>query len=83
MNEPGYGALIKFKNDFFRLQIINDRGLLEIDISSLHGVEQFRGIEIFNALLLLEENNNVSESERKKILGTRLDYTGQSDFLLE
>ena len=79
---PGMGALIKFKNDSFRLQILNDRGLLEMDISSLHGEEQFRGVEMFNSFLRLETNKNLNESKRKIILGTRLDYVGQRDFLL-
>jgi len=83
MERPGMGALIKFKNDSFRLQIINDRGLLDMDISSLHGGEQFRGVEMFNLLLRLENNSGLSESDRKEILGTRLDYIGQRDFLLK
>jgi hypothetical protein len=77
------GALIKFKNDSFRLQIINDRGLLEMDISPLHGDEEFRGVEMLNSLLQLETYKNVSESAKKKILGTRLDYVGQRNFLLD
>jgi hypothetical protein len=83
MNGPGMGALIKFKNDSFRLQIINDRGLLEMEISPLHGDEQFRGLEMFNSLLQLETNKEVNESEKRKILGTRLDYVGQRNFLLD
>ncbi len=83
MDGPGMGALIKFKNDSFRLQIINDRGLLEMDISPLHGDEEFRGVEMLNSLLQLETNKNVIESEKKKILGTRLDYAGQRNFLLD
>jgi hypothetical protein len=83
LDGPGMGALIRFKNDSFRLQIINDRGLLEMEISPLHGDEQFRGIEMFNSFLKLGTNKNLSKSERKKILGTRLDYTGQANFLLD
>lgn len=78
----GMGALIKFKNDSFRLQIINDRGLLTMDISPLHGDEQFRGIELFNSLLQLETTKKLSEREGKEILGARLDYAGQASFLL-
>ncbi|MBX2956289.1 MAG: hypothetical protein KF846_09040 [Cyclobacteriaceae bacterium] len=82
MDGPGMGALVKFKNDSFRLQIINDKGLLEMDISPSHGDEQFRGIEMFNSFLQLGTNNKLSELERKIILGTRLDYAGQANFLL-
>lgn len=77
------GALIKFKNDSFRLQIINDRGLLEMDISPLHKDEQFRGIEMFNSSLQLQTTKKLSELERKRILGTRLDYAWQASFLLD
>lgn len=83
MDGPGTGALIKFKNDSFRLQIINDRGLLEMNISPLHGDEQFRGIEMFNSFLQLGTNKKLSELERKIIIGTRLDYAGQVNFLLD
>lgn len=73
MYGPGVGALIKFKNDSFKIQILNDRGILEIGISSVFGDEQFRGLEMFNSLLQLETNKNVNESEKEKYLG--LDWT--------
>ena len=47
MDGPGMGALIKFKNNSFKIQILNDRGILETEISSLVGDEQFRGLEMF------------------------------------
>lgn len=83
MDGPGMGALIKFKNDSFRLQIVNDKGLLETEISPLYGDEEFRGLEMFNSLLQLGTKKDVSESEKRKILGTRLDYVGQRNFLLD
>jgi hypothetical protein len=82
MDGPGMGALIKFKNDSFRVRMVNDRGLLEMDISQLIGEEQFKGIEILNSFLKLEKEKSIDESERRKILGTRLDYMEQSNFLL-
>jgi hypothetical protein len=84
MDGPGMGALIKFKNNSFKIQILNDRGILETEISSLVGDEQFRGLEMFNSLLRLRQlDNNVSLQERRKILGTRIDYAGQRDFLMD
>ncbi len=84
MDGPGMGALIKFKNNSFKIQILNDRGILEAEISSLVGDEQFRGLEMFNSLLRLRQlDNNVSLQERRKILGTRIDYAGQRDFLTD
>ena len=84
MDGPGMGALIKFKNNSFKIQILNDRGILVTEISSLVGDEQFRGLEMFNSLLRLRQlDNNVSLQERRKILGTRIDYAGQRDFLMD
>ena len=81
---PGMGALVKFKNDSFKVQILNDRGILETEISSLFGGEQFRGLEMFNSLLRLQQSdNNISQQEKRKILGTRIDYSGQRNFLVD
>ena len=81
---PGMGALIKFKNDSFKIQILNDGGILETEISSLFGDEQFRGLEMFSSLIRLQQlDNNVNQQEKRKILGTRIDYSGQRDFLLD
>ncbi|HEY5746931.1 MAG TPA: hypothetical protein VIU12_12690 [Chryseolinea sp.] len=83
MDGPGVGALIKFKNDSFKLQILNDRGILETEISSLYGDEQFRGIELFNSFLQLETVKNISEQDKRKILSTRVDFLGQRNLLLD
>jgi len=82
MDGPGMGAWVKYKNDSFRLQILNDRGILETDISPLTGEEQFRGIELFYShLTLLTSSTKISDLEKRKILGTRLDYKAQMTFL--
>ena len=79
----GRGGWIKFKNSAFRLQLIDDSGLIEMDISPLHGEEQFRGVELYNSLLTLKTaNDNLSKLDRRRIIGTRLDYESQSKFLL-
>ncbi len=84
MDGPGMGALIKFKNDSFKIQILNDRGILETEISSLYGDEQFRGLEMFSSLLRLEQlDKNANQQEKRKILGTRIDYSGQRDFIVD
>ena len=78
------GRCVKFKNKGFRLQLLDDRGLIETDISPLFGKEQFRGIEMYKSLLtLMDSHNNLSTSERKKILATRLDYKSQATFLTD
>ena len=83
MDGPGMGALIKFKNDSFKVQILNDRGIMETDISSLFGHEQFIGVSLFNSFVHLQQlDGDSSQLERRKILGTMLDYSGQRDFLV-
>ncbi len=72
---------IKFKNSEFRLQLLDDRGLIETDLSPLHGQEIFRGIESYNSLLTLKRQSKLNEIEKRKILGTRLDYYAQVKFL--
>jgi hypothetical protein len=82
-NTPGRGSLIKFKNETFRIQLINDRGLIDTEISPLFGDEQFRNIEFYNSLLMLMESSpNPGELEKQKILHTRMDYQSQAIFLL-
>jgi hypothetical protein len=76
-------SCVKFKNAFFRLQLLNDRGISEAGISSLFGEEQFRGIEMYKSLLTLEKSPNLSKREARKIIGTRLDFESQCKFLLE
>ena len=73
---------IKFKNQVLRLQLLGDRGLVETDISPLHGKEQFMGIEMYNSLLTLRDyKNKLTETEKRRILGTRLDFNSQAAFL--
>ena len=84
MEGPGMGALIKFKNDSFKIQIRNDRGILETEIAPLFGDEQFRGLEIYSSLIRLHQlDNKVDKLERRKILGRRIDHAGQRDFLVD
>ena len=83
-NKLGRGRWIKFKNNAFRIQLLDDRGLTETDISPLYGQEQFRGIEMYNSLLTLKIfSGRMSDSEKRKILGTRLDYNSQVTFLTD
>jgi hypothetical protein len=83
-NYPGRGGCIKFKNKAFRLQLLGDRGIIESDISPLHGDEQFMGIEKYNSLLKLRDSKNkITETEKRIILRTRLDYNSQATFLAD
>ena len=83
-NGPGHGGWIKFKNNDFRLQLLDNRGLIETDISPLFGQEQFRGIEMYHSLLTIKKSaDRLNGSEKRKILGTRLDYDSQAKFLAD
>lgn len=57
---------IKFKNSKFRLQLLDDRGLIETGLSPLHGQEIFRGIESYNSLLTLKRQTKLNDLEKKK-----------------
>ena len=84
MEGPGMGALIKFKNSSFKVQILNDRGILETNIASLIEPEQFIDVSLLSSFIRLQQlDKNKSQLERRKILGTVLDYPGQRDFLLD
>jgi hypothetical protein len=83
MDGPGMGALIKFKNDSFRFQLINDRGLIETELSPFYGDEEFRDIELFYALITLTAHPTTKGLEKRKILGKRLDFPTQAIFFLD
>ncbi|WP_161887730.1 hypothetical protein [Pontibacter russatus] len=83
MDGPGMGALIKFKNKDFRVQLINDRGIIETELSPINDIEDFRSIELFYALITLNANPTIKGSEKRKILGKRLDFTDQARLLLD
>jgi hypothetical protein len=75
---------LKLKSKEFRLQLLDDRGLIETYISPVHGQEHFRGIEMYHSLLMLRNyKTKLSQSEKRKILGTRLDCNSQTKFLMD
>jgi len=83
-NGPGMGALMSFKNEFMRVRLLNDRGIVEIELSSIFGKEKFRDIELFNSFLILANTkHNLTKHEEQKILKTRLDYIGVINFLTQ
>ena len=80
---PGMGAIVKFKSDFFRLMMINDKGLISVDLSSPFGKESFNDLDLFYALVKLDKLKKVSGFERNRILGSRLNHEEQVRFLRE
>lgn len=81
----GMGALKKYKNKFFKIQINNDRGIINLDISPIKGKEDFRDSEIINSMI--EINTVLSEKigkwQREKVLNKRLDLESQANFIKE
>ena len=84
-NNQGMGALKKFKNKHLKVQIINDKGLINLDISSKFGKEDFRNAEIINSLIEIDKssNLNVGKWEYEKILNKRLDLESQAKLIKE
>lgn len=84
-NNQGMGAIRKYKNKYLKLQIINDRGLINLDISSKFGKEDFRDSEIINSLMELDSrsDNEIGKWQFEKILHKRLDFENQAKFLSE
>lgn len=79
----GMGALKKFENEFIKIQILNDKGLINLDISPKYGDENFRDVELINSMLNLDalSNNKIGKWEKNKILHQNLDLKSQSNFI--
>jgi len=80
----GMGALKKFENEYIKIQIVNDRGLINLDISPKYGDENFRDVELINSMLKMDalSNNKIGKWEKNKILHQRLDLKSQSNFMI-
>lgn len=80
----GMGALKKFENEYFKIQIVNDRGLINIDISPKYGDENYRDVELINSMLELDalSNNKIGKWGKNKILHQKLDLKSQSNFII-
>ena len=70
----GLGAFYTYKNDFFRLQIVNDRGIVNGYVASLHETERFVDIDILFKLIRLSgsEGKFLGARERKMIISKTL-----------
>lgn len=80
----GMGALKKFENEYIKIQIVNDRGLINLDISLKYGDENFRDVELINSMLKMDalSNNKIGKWEKNKILHQRMDLKSQSNFMI-
>ena len=78
------GALIKLKNSEMRIQFLNDRGIISLEIGSVHGDENFVDVELLASLIRLKSTTEpLSKIGRKRILNTRIGLSGQVALLTE
>ena len=76
------GALIKLRNDQLRIELINDRGIVNLNISPLIGKENFIDAELLNSYLTLqEETEQLTKWSRKKIVNKRIGLDEQVNLL--
>jgi hypothetical protein len=82
-NTQGMGALRKFKNKNLKIQIINDRDFKSLEISSIHGDEDFNHSNLINALIDIETQlkGKLDIVHKKSILQKQLDLESQAIFL--
>ena len=78
----GMGALKKYKNDSLKIQVLNDRGIINLGISPLFDDEDFRDAEIVNCLIILKNSSELpGKRERDKILNKRLGLVEQASVI--
>jgi len=76
----GMGAYYEFKNNDLKFMIVNDRGIIEISISSVHSKNSF-SFELINAFFY--EALGASLKIVDNILSKRLDFKAIKDLFLE
>lgn len=81
--DQGMGALIKLKNKDLIIQLINDRGLINLEIGSIYGKDYFFDSELISSLIRLEQadQENLSKMRRKQIINNRLSLEQQIGLL--
>ena len=77
------GALIKLKNGQLRIELINDRGIVNLNIGPLTGKENFIDAELINSYLTLQEQESeqLTKWSRKKIVNKRIGLAEQVNLL--
>ncbi|WP_026463822.1 hypothetical protein [Adhaeribacter aquaticus] len=56
----GMAALYSFKNDRLRIDLVNDRGLIETRIASIYSNESYCDLDLLNVLIILKKEGKVS-----------------------
>jgi hypothetical protein len=82
-NDKGMGALRKYKNDSLKIQVLNDRGIINLNVSSVFDKEDFRDTEIVNSMIELENLSTeiIGKWDREKILNKRLELKEQANLI--
>ncbi len=68
------GALIKLKNNQLKIELLNDRGIITLELSSLYGREFYYSAELIASHIELskEREHELSKWEWKKIAKNRI-----------
>ena len=79
----GMGAYKKYKNNFLKIYILDDRGDIGLYISAIYGKEDFWDTELINSLITLENTSSevISKGDREKILNNNLNLKEQANLI--
>ncbi len=77
------GALIKLRNQQLRIELVNDRGIVGLNISPPIGKEKFMDAELISSYLNLinRKNDELTKWTRKKIVNQRIGLSDQINLL--
>ena len=79
------GALMKLKNQQLRIELINNRGIVNLNISPMTGKERFKDAELISSYLnlLKSKNDELTKWARKKIVNQRIGLSDQINLLTD
>lgn len=77
------GALIKLKNKDLKIQLLNDRGIINFEIGPVYGDKFFIDSELIASMIRLEQidQENLPKMRRKRIINNRLGLDQQIELL--
>ena len=76
------GALIKLRNAQLQIQLVNDRGIINLDIGPTGKTENFTDAELLNSMIQLNNSTQpLTKLARKKLVNKRLSLSEQVTFL--
>tara|TARA_Y100001972_G_C7634405_1_gene318451 strand:+ start:73 stop:516 length:444 start_codon:yes stop_codon:yes gene_type:complete len=76
------GALIRLRSAELKIQLVNDRGIINLDIGPVGKTENFTDAELLNSLIQLNTSAEpLTKLARKKLVNKRLGLSEQVSFL--